>query len=321
QRATHGRRLSAFSSSEDRSFTHAVHEPDFTGSLSFRVDKDRLIEINDVYFTQPLAVSNEVADLISFQFVSAVRRAEYVGNQKHIHDLGPALLVTAIPHRESTCRMPNTGVHIQHVMIYTTLSNLMQRFSESIDDYPDWLVELLNGEHTGPRQRVFFLEDIHRYLLPPCFQRPVTGGLLKHWMAAKCDELLSIGLQMLKNSRGTKVTEPHDVQLAYGDKIRLAKEIIEKEYAHPPNLTDLARRLGISETRLKSGFKLIVGSTVMQYCMEKRIEAARYLLMENRLSIAEIGLIVGYEDPSAFARAFRKHCDCTPREWQHSKVS
>jgi AraC-like DNA-binding protein len=58
----------------------------------------------------------------------------------------------------------------------------------------------------------------------------------------------------------------------------------------------------------------------MQYCNEKRIEAARFLLKENRHSISEIGGIVGYEDPSAFARAFRRHCGSSPRDWQRSQV-
>jgi methylphosphotriester-DNA--protein-cysteine methyltransferase len=43
----------------------------------------------------------------------------------------------------------------------------------------------------------------------------------------------------------------------------------------------------------------------MQYCIGKRMEAAKLLLKENRHSISEIADIVGYEDHSAFTRAFR----------------
>jgi AraC-like DNA-binding protein len=88
------------------------------------------------------------------------------------------------------------------------------------------------------------------------------------------------------------------------------------EYAHPPALPALATQLGISESRLKSGFKAMNGTTVMQYCINKRIEAARLLLKENRHSISEIGEIVGYEDHSAFSRAFRRHVGRTPKEWR-----
>ena len=105
----------------------------------------------------------------------------------------------------------------------------------------------------------------------------------------------------------------------FGEKIRHARAILGTDYAKPPPLPVLARRLGISETRLKSGFKSMNGTTVMQYTLNKRIEAARLLLKENRHSISEIGSIVGYEDHAAVSRAFRRYCGCTPREWRRAR--
>ena len=311
-------RLTAFESTADGDFIQYQGLTGMDGALGYRIDADRLIEVNDAYVKHPVVVRNEVADIVSFQFVSAVRRSEYLGKRKNVHDLGPALLVTVIPEMETTYRVPTAGMQIQHVVVYTTLSNLMGRLAEDPDDYPSWLTDMLSGRHRKPRQRVFFLEDVHRYTIWSCFHRPVSGPLLGHWMSAKFDELLCIGLQILKNSRGQRSGEPVDLNQPSGEKIRRARNILDKEYANPPPLPELARRLGISETRLKSGFKLMNGATVMQYCIEKRIEAARFLLKENRHSISEIGSIVGYEDPSAFARAFRRHCGTSPREWQSS---
>jgi AraC-like DNA-binding protein len=137
-------------------------------------------------------------------------------------------------------------------------------------------------------------------------------------MSAKFDELLCVGLQILKNSRNLTDHDPLDLDQPCGEKIRLARSILGMEYANPPPLPALARQLGISETRLKSGFKSMNGTTVMQYCLHKRIEAARFLLKEKRHSISEVGNIVGYEDHSAFSRAFRRLNGCTPREWRQS---
>ena len=72
----------------------------------------------------------------------------------------------------------------------------------------------------------------------------------------------------------------------------------------------------MSETRLKSGFKAMNGTTIMQFCISNRIEAAKILLKENRQSISDIGTIVGYEDHSAFSRAFRRYCSQSPKEWR-----
>jgi AraC-like DNA-binding protein len=138
-------------------------------------------------------------------------------------------------------------------------------------------------------------------------------------MSAKFDELLCIGLQILKNSRNLADQDPLDLDLPHGEKIRRARTILGMEYASPPPLPELARQLGISETRLKSSFKTMNGTTVMQYCIQKRIEAAQFLLKENHHSISEISNIVGYEDHSAFSRAFRRHCGYSPKEWRHSQ--
>jgi AraC-like DNA-binding protein len=137
-------------------------------------------------------------------------------------------------------------------------------------------------------------------------------------MSAKFDELLCIGLQILKNSQTLADHDPLDLDLPDGDRIRRARAILSVEYARPPAIPQLAQRLGISETRLKSGFKSMHGTTVMQFCIDKRIEAARLLLKENRHSISEIGDIVGYEDHSAFTRAFRRHSGYSPKEWRRS---
>lgn len=312
--------ISRFESAEDHSFFHDLRGLGFEGLLCYRIDRDRAFEINDAILRSPIAIRNQVADLISFQFVSTVKRSEFLGKRKHVHDLGPALIVSAIPRKETTYRLPKTNVPIRHVVVHTTLSNLLERMGESRDFYPRWLVQILDGAYTKPRQRVFFLEEVHRDAIWSCFHLPVSGTLLGHWMCAKFDELLCAALQILKNSQNLPDQHPLDLDLPYGEKIRKARTILNMEYANPPALPFLAQQLGISETQLKSGFKTLNGTTVMQYCIGKRMEAAKLLLRENRHSISEIADIVGYEDHSAFSRAFRRLNDCSPKEWRHSRV-
>lgn len=312
-------RITRFGSTPDQSFIHDLSSAEFGGSVCYRIDEDRMLEINDAFLKVPIVIRNQVSDLISFQFVSSVKRSEFLGNHKNIHDLGPALIVSAVPRKEFTYRVPKTNVPIRHVVVFTTLSNLMERMAESKESYPAWLLEILEGEHRKPRQRVFFLDDVHRDPIWSCFHLPVSGTLLGRWMSAKFDELLCIGLQILKNSMNLADHDPLDLELPYGEKIQRARAILSMEYANPPALPSLAQQLGISETRLKSGFKSMNGITVMQYCINKRIEAAKLLLKENRHSISEIGDIVGYEDHSAFSRAFRRSSGYSPKEWRRSR--
>lgn len=310
------RRVTRFASTPDGQFIEDLDGSGIESLLCYRIDRDSLIEINDTVLSQSFALRNEVADLVSFQFVSSVERAEYFGRRKNVHELGPALIVSAVPRPETTYRVPKANVPIRHVVVHATLSTLLERIGEDPVSYPRWLRDMLAGRHRKPRQTVHFLEDVHRDAVWSCFHRPVAGSLLGYWLAAKFSELLCIGLQVLKDSVSLPGHDALDLNLPYADKIRRARAILSAEYANPPPLPALARQLGISETRLKSSFRSMHGTTVMQYCIDRRIEAARLLLRENRLSIAEIGSIVGYEDHSAFSRAFRRHAGATPREWR-----
>lgn len=313
------RRVTRFASTPDHNFIQDLEGTGITGLLCYRIDSDRMIEIDDAVLPKSLVLRNEVADLLSLQFVSSVKRSEFLGKRKNVHDLGPALIVSVVPVEETTYRVPKSNVPIRHVVVHTSLSTLMQRTGEDVSAYPGWLRDTLRGRHRKPRQRVYFLEDVHRDAIWSCFHLPVSGSLLGHWMSAKFDELLCIGLQILKNSQSLPDHNPLDLDLPQGDKIRRARAILSVEYANPPPLPALAQQLGISETRLKSGFRSMHGTTVMQYCIDKRIEAARLLLRENRHSISEIGGIVGYEDHSAFTRAFRRHTGATPREFRRAR--
>lgn len=313
--------ITRFHSSPNHSFIQDLVDTPLIRSMCFRIDEDCLIEINDSFLRTPVVIHNEVSDIISFQFVSTVKRSEFLGERKNVHDLGPAIIVSVIPRKETTYRVPKINETIRHVVVHTTLSNLMERMGESIDDYPNWLKQTLAGEFDKPRQRVLFLEDVHRDLTWSCFHLPVSGMLLGHWLSAKFNELLCIGLQILKNNQAFVRNHPVTYSFPHGDKIRRAGTILNREYANPPALPALARHLGISETQLKTGFKSMNGTTVLQYCINKRIDAARLLLNENRHSISEISDIVGYQDHSAFSRAFRRLSGCSPREWRQTRGS
>lgn len=58
------------------------------------------------------------------------------------------------------------------------------------------------------------------------------------------------------------------------------------------------------------------GTTFAALVDEERASAARALLGDARLDISEIAYRVGYSEPSAFVRAFRRWADCTPSEFR-----
>lgn len=60
------------------------------------------------------------------------------------------------------------------------------------------------------------------------------------------------------------------------------------------------------------------GVAVAEYIRDVRLNGARQLLRDLSLDIGEVALQSGYEDPSAFTKAFRRRFGMTPRDWRSS---
>jgi AraC family transcriptional regulator len=55
-----------------------------------------------------------------------------------------------------------------------------------------------------------------------------------------------------------------------------------------------------------------------RYLTSRRIDRAKVLLAERKLSVTEIGLDVGFSETSSFTSAFRKLTGETPTEYRRS---
>lgn len=57
-----------------------------------------------------------------------------------------------------------------------------------------------------------------------------------------------------------------------------------------------------------------MGVTPHQYILQRRIEKAKYLLQQGKLSIAEVAATVGFCDQSHFTRYFKRIVGVTPKQ-------
>jgi len=82
-----------------------------------------------------------------------------------------------------------------------------------------------------------------------------------------------------------------------------------------PVLEDVARELHVAPTTLRRRLEA-EGSSYQGVKDELRRDVAIHQLCTTRLGIAEIGRLVGFQDPSAFHRAFKKWCGVQPGEYR-----
>jgi len=191
-----------------------------------------------------------------------------------------------------------------------TIHMTKDRFAQLFSPYYPQLVADMQAE------RPFMIERPDAHYTPQMlsiihaiWNSTLQGNMKKLFLETKMMELMLLqSEQFAQRITVTDVLKSKDDL----DSIYLAREIILKEMQHPPTLTQLARRCGLNEFKLKKGFKQIFNNTVFGYLNIARLEQAKSMLLENKSTLSAIAFETGYAHPQHFSRAFKKHFGVTP---------
>ncbi|MDE2628712.1 MAG: helix-turn-helix domain-containing protein [Burkholderiales bacterium] len=85
----------------------------------------------------------------------------------------------------------------------------------------------------------------------------------------------------------------------------------------PPNLVQLADRLGISDRHLRRIFQAEHGVTPLQYLQTRRLLLAKQLLTDTRLPVAQVALASGFASLRRFNAAFVQSYRMSPSRLRH----
>jgi AraC-like DNA-binding protein/quercetin dioxygenase-like cupin family protein len=104
-------------------------------------------------------------------------------------------------------------------------------------------------------------------------------------------------------------------------RIKEALEYIERHYAEPIRLAELASAVSMSEAYFCRFFKRITASTPVEYINLYRVRQAAILLRTTDMKIMEIALEVGFRNLGYFNAVFRQRFGCTPTEYRQRGAS
>lgn len=79
----------------------------------------------------------------------------------------------------------------------------------------------------------------------------------------------------------------------------------------------LAKEFGYHEKYFSTLFKKKTGLGVKQYVDERKVDRAKYLLLNTDAWVVEIAENLGYADVQNFYHVFKKATDCTPSEYRN----
>jgi AraC-like DNA-binding protein len=86
--------------------------------------------------------------------------------------------------------------------------------------------------------------------------------------------------------------------------LRRVRDRIDREYAAPLDVEELARGAHMSAGHLSRKFKAAFGESPYSYLMTRRIERAMPLLRRGDLSVTEVSLAVGCASLGTFSTRF-----------------
>ncbi|TKG90786.1 AraC family transcriptional regulator [Puteibacter caeruleilacunae] len=122
---------------------------------------------------------------------------------------------------------------------------------------------------------------------------------------------ITLLLELNMISRDEYATNNAAINLSYR-----FKKLVYDNLATQLSIAEYAERLSVSPNHLNKSIKAATGESASQLLSKIKIIEAKYLLFMAELTVNEIALRLGFEDPSYFSRFFKKHESVTPIEFR-----
>ena len=87
------------------------------------------------------------------------------------------------------------------------------------------------------------------------------------------------------------------------------------------SLDEISSRFHYGKSSICDVFKKTYGDTIIGYHTRLKIEAAKRMIFEKKMTISEIAEYLGFESPEYFSRTFKKLAGISPRTFRSSLIS
>ena len=125
-------------------------------------------------------------------------------------------------------------------------------------------------------------------------------------------EALSLVIQFLTTVYG--LASRVEVGDLWGQLIRQACALLERDLDRRLDLAEVAESLGVSYPTFRRRFREAMLVSPGTYRIRRRLEQARYLLLEK--SVKQVADDLGYSDPFTFSAQFKAHFGLSPQRFQ-----
>jgi AraC family transcriptional activator of pobA len=120
-----------------------------------------------------------------------------------------------------------------------------------------------------------------------------------------------------------RLAGPYTAGLRQQGEVLLARvfDVIDERYREPLSTADVAAAVALSPGYLTTLVRRRTGRAVLDWILERRMAAARQLLLGTDMSAEAVAGRVGFSDPAYFNRRFRAYHGLSPGRWRAAALA
>lgn len=207
-------------------------------------------------------------------------------------------------------------VHLQPGQCILYSPNQSQHITHYGIDNPSYLWLHFSGENAHQIVNDLDLEGIHTLSNLPTIKKMILQLVNEKRSLIPNNHYLCQGLLLQFLVTLSRYFKENSSLTIYAGKITPAIEHMTYHYAaRGLSNQDYAKMCYLSESRFSHVFKEVTGTTPNKFIEQKRIDAAKELLVSTNSSVSDIALLVGYEDAYYFSRVFKKNVGISPQHY------
>jgi AraC family transcriptional regulator of arabinose operon len=133
---------------------------------------------------------------------------------------------------------------------------------------------------------------------------------------------LALGLagllsRLVRREPGFRVGAPQELSPHY-EVVRGAVRYVHEHIEEKILIADVAGAVALSESRLRSVFREMVGVPLGEFVLRSRIDRACALLGRSEMSVSEVARACGFESLYSFSRAFKRRRGVSPSAYRRT---
>lgn len=232
------------------------------------------------------------------------------GNENYGHELG------MLQHNYLDEQGGGGVIHIPDGdEVHYIVVKMSKSFYQSFLGKEDWMRDdsfhqyVLSGPPGNRPNETFFMTADILEILNAILQSEPLGRYAFPFVKIKLRELF-FRIFLLRNVQ----TEKQRVDQATIKTLEKIRAYLTLNFDNPPTIPNLSRLFGINEKKLKQDFKRLYNQTIYAFVIECRMKKAVELLKKD-YNVNELAVLLGYQSVSHFIKVFKRHFQCTPKEY------